>query len=286
MLMTNAYDSLMTKSLTPIALCADDYGQNGAIDAAIEALLALGRLSAVSCFSTAPRWQQHSAPWLREQLREQASVADFGLHFNLTENFNAGPGTSLSALILRSYLKQLDPEHISTLLHQQLDAFEAELGQMPDFIDGHQHVHQLPIVRKVLLTVLATRYPERGPWIRNTLAANPQWHGKTDILKFLGGNALAKTIASANIATNNGFAGVYDFNTSNYADRFEEWLKSARTGMLVMCHPGISRHANDAISAQRIVEYLFFSSARFPEMLDQHGVQLAKLSVILAASTS
>ena len=55
----------MNTSFTPIALCADDYAQNPGIDAAVQTLLAQSRLSAVSCFSTAPRWLQQAAPALR-----------------------------------------------------------------------------------------------------------------------------------------------------------------------------------------------------------------------------
>ena len=76
-------------SLIPIALCADDYAQNQAIDDGILSLLAEQRLSAVSCFSTAPRWRQQSAPALREVAA--AGAADVGLHFNLTEGFGQKP---------------------------------------------------------------------------------------------------------------------------------------------------------------------------------------------------
>ncbi len=278
--------------MTFIAICADDYGQNAAIDAAINTLVGMGRLSAVSCFSTAPRWQQHSAPLLREQ----AGLADIGLHFNLTESFDSiTPAPSLSRTILRSYLRQLDPQQIRVLFHQQLDAFEAALGQTPDFIDGHQHVHQLPVVRDVLLTELAARYPAKRPWIRNTVPANQEWRGKPQILSLLGGKALAKMVAENDFPTNNGFAGVYGFkpnamnavnaaNIADYAARFEAWLQSARTGMLLMCHPGAdARDVSDAIAVQRVVEYGFLKSERFVEILAELGVRVGRVSGLLGS---
>ena len=118
--------------MIPIALCSDDYAQNPGIDAGILALLAAGRLTAVSCFSTSPSWLAVSAPALRAY-REQA---DIGLHFNLTEGFGAD-APSLNAVILRSLLHRMNLQIVEQQLERQLDAFEDGYGQAPDFIDGH-----------------------------------------------------------------------------------------------------------------------------------------------------
>ena len=266
-------------SFTPIALCADDYGQNQAIDSAVGSLLDMGRLSAVSCFSTAPRWHEQSAPLLRER----TAIADCGLHLNLTENFGMTPGTatSLPLQIARSYLHLLNRVQLRTMLHWQCDAFEAGLGRAPDFIDGHQHVHQLPVVRELLLELMQTRYAGQRVWIRNTLPASPQWRGKAQILKRLGGAHLALRLIQSGLATNRGFGGVYGFDTDDYASRFASWLTAAQPGMLLMCHPASALQDNDAIAAQRIVEYHFFSSAQFPSILESHAVRLQRLSAII-----
>ncbi|MFD2272715.1 ChbG/HpnK family deacetylase [Undibacterium arcticum] len=136
--------------------------------------------------------------------------------------------------------------------------FEAGLGRVPDFIDGHQHVHQLPVVRELLLELVQTRYAGQRMWIRNTLPATPRWRGKAQILKRLGGAHLARRLEQSGLATNRGFGGVYGFDTDDYASRFEQWLTAAQPGMLLMCHPAIALQDNDAIAAQRVVEYHFF----------------------------
>lgn len=266
----------MNPALTPITLCADDYAQNEGIDHAILALLAAKRLTAVSCFSTAPRWRQQAAP----ALREHSAQADMGLHFNLTEGFAAPALHQLNGLILRSLLTRLAPQRLERLLHQQLDAFEAGFARAPAFIDGHQHVHQLPGVRQVLLQILQSRYPGMDIWVRNTVPANPQWRGKAAILKHLGGAAIARALQAASIRSNNGFAGVYGFDRADYDLCFGEWLRAARPGMLIMCHPGANVHAGDAIAKQRLVEYQFLRSPAFDEMLDAARVRLLPLSRI------
>ena len=55
----------------------------------------------------------------------------------------------------------LDTDEIRAEVARQLDRFEAGLGFPPDHIDGHQHVHVLPGIRRALLTEVAQRYRAR-----------------------------------------------------------------------------------------------------------------------------
>jgi predicted glycoside hydrolase/deacetylase ChbG (UPF0249 family) len=272
----------------PIVLCADDYAQNQAIDDGILHLLAERRLSAVSCFGNSPRWLQQSAPALREVISTAnvGDAVDVGLHFNLTEDFggagadtNASPAPyQLRRLILRSLFTRPDVKLLRQRLHNQLDAFEAGYGQPPAFIDGHQHVHQLPGVRQVLLQVLDSRYPGLPIWVRNTVPASAAWRGKPVILKLLGGAMTATALRGLGISSNQGFAGVYGFDRPDYAACFAEWLQAAKPGMLIMCHPAAAVGEHDSIAAQRLVEYRFFQSPAFLSMLQGAGVALAPLS--------
>lgn len=266
--------TLMNNPMTPIALCSDDYAQNPGIDAGIRNLLELGRLTAVSCFSTSPSWLSTSAP----ALQAHRGQADIGLHFNLTEGFShAAP--SLHAVILRSLLRNLDLQKVEQELERQLDAFEAGWGQPPDFIDGHQHVHQLPGVRQVLLKTIQRRYAGHPVWVRNTVPANPAWRGKPQILKYLGGQSLAADLQAAGIASNHGFAGVYGFDRADYAACFQVWLDAAQPGMLIMCHPATEAYPDDEIAQQRVVEYRYFTSEKFTGMLAAAQLRLERLSI-------
>ena len=46
----------------------------------------------------------------------------------------------------------------------QLTAFIDTFGHLPDFVDGHQHVHLVPQVRGALLKVVAETAPDA--WVR------------------------------------------------------------------------------------------------------------------------
>lgn len=257
-----------------IGLCADDYGQHAGIDDAVCALLAQGRLSAVSCMSEAPRWPAAAA-----RLRE-LDGADIGLHLNLTERF-AAPQAGLGKLIATCYLRRLDADVLRATLARQCDAFEAALGRAPDFIDGHQHVHQLPQVAEALLELIARRYGARPPWVRNTVPLAGLAGFKPTVLRALGGGALAQRLRARALPTNAGFGGVYGFNTPDYGARVDGWLARAREGALLMCHPASAAVAGDPIGAQRLVEYAFLASPAFGAMLAARQVRLARLSTIL-----
>lgn len=260
--------------MTPIALCADDYGQHAGIDTGILHLLAMQRLTAVSCMSNSPRWHTHSAP----ALREGAFNADIGCHLNLTEGFSHAPPYQLSTLLLHSYLTRMNHVLLRDALHQQLDQFETGLGRTPDFIDGHQHIHQFPHIRDALLHVLTTRYPNQTLWIRNTLPAYPHWGRKSQALKYLGGTSLARMLRQQSIPTNHGFAGVYGFDQPDYAHCFKNWLTHATESMLIMCHPANTVADHDPIAPQRVIEYQFFNSSFFTEQLNRYQIKLIRLS--------
>ncbi|MFO6420142.1 ChbG/HpnK family deacetylase [Hylemonella sp. W303a] len=285
--------------MIPIAVCADDYAQNAAISAGILNLLDQKALSAASCFSTAPSWREQAAPALRERMQAGVDLhrqADIGLHFNLTEGFGGSAAGSLNGWILRGLVGELNRPTVRTMiattLQRQLDAFEQGVGRTPDFIDGHQHVHQFRGVRDLLLDVVAQRYPQRNssgqgatqPWIRNTVRASRAWRGKAQVLERLGGSTLANELLRLGYASNHGFAGVYGFDRADYGACFDQWLKAAQPGMLIMCHPAnrvLDSGPPDLIAAQRVVEHRYFTSSAYTEALHAAGVQVQRLSDLL-----
>lgn len=261
-----------TTPIKQITLCADDFALHPAVDAAVVALAKAGRLSATSCMTTAPRWPQ--AAQLLTPLRPALQV---GLHWNLTEGHGQPNATALSLLqvLARAYSGCIRAATAADSLQRQLDAFEQHTGTPPDFIDGHQHIHQLPGLRTALLQVLRQRYGANPPWVRSTLPA--QWGiNKAAVLALLGGYRLHQMLGKAGLRHNRQFAGVYGFDAATpeaYGAHMEQWLRSAPSGTLLMCHPANAAVSGDAISAQRIVEYGYLASPAFGELL--HHCQAA-----------
>lgn len=215
-----------------ILLCADDYGLHPAVDAGIRDLIAAGRLGATSCMTLAPGWAE--AARALAPLRGRAEV---GLHFALTEPFPGQPHEPLGGLILRAFSGQLDTAWLQAAWRAQLDAFEAHWAAPPDYVDGHQHVHQLPGIREVMLAELMRRYPDRRPWLRVTVPA--RWQGlKAQIIALLGGYGLRARLRRLAWRHNRDFLGVYDFTPGQFPVHMTRWLASAQDGTLIMCHPG------------------------------------------------
>ncbi|HUD34437.1 MAG TPA: ChbG/HpnK family deacetylase, partial [Variovorax sp.] len=209
-----------------IALCADDFALHPAVDDAVLRLAHQGRLGATSCMTTSPRWAE-SARGLRADAPPTLST---GLHFNLTEGHGDAAPT-LVAVLRDTYARRLPMAGVRERIVRQLDAFEQAMGRAPDFVDGHQHVHQLPGVRDALLDVLVERYgddadpsasapgPSPMPAVRAKVPARRGWGaGKAGVLAVLGGWWFRRRLDHLGIPHNTGFAGVYGFDAPTPAD--------------------------------------------------------------------
>ena len=177
--------------MNPIIMSADDYAYSASIDEAIIKLIKNDRLSATSCMVLSPRWKEAGA-LITPAIRKKASI---GLHLDFTQFGNAYPHVKL---ILLSLMRRLPKESIKISINKQLDAFEEVIGSSPDYVDGHQHIHQLPQIRDVLIEVLLERYQNNLPWLR--IAKPPVSDGlKGLIIRLLGANALEKKALEAQL---------------------------------------------------------------------------------------
>lgn len=268
----------MTKTKN-IILCADDFGLSAEISKAILTLVDAGRLSAVSCMSSMPDFAPVAA-----QLVARKQRAQLGLHFNLTEGqLLAHPERdcfTLNQLLLKTHLRLSDRSLIAAELHAQIDRYVELMGALPDFIDGHQHVHQFPQIRDILLRVYQQRLINK-PWVRVTYPAvmYAPYRFKTAVLGFTGGRVLSVCLKQLAIAHNTLFAGIYDFAAdADYRHLFRHWLEEASTNTLIMCHPGLGERAEDAIAHARLNEFHYLGSDAFLVDCAEFGVSLAGLA--------
>ncbi|HZH28453.1 MAG TPA: ChbG/HpnK family deacetylase [Azospirillaceae bacterium] len=270
----------------PFVLCADDYALSPGVSRAILDLLERGRLSATSCMSIRPEWARH-ASWLRSYVGR----VDLGLHFTLTDHRPLGPMPrlapggrlpTLGGLLRLAFAGRLDPEEIAAELDRQLAAFVAHLGHPPDYVDGHQHVHQLPVVRDVLVRRLAGS----GSYVR-LCAERPATIVRRGVAVpkalFIAGLGLGlrRLLVRHGIRHNAGFGGVYAFDTrASFGHLFERFVHGIGPGALVMCHPGfpddVLREV-DRLVEPRLPEHRWLAGPGFRDLLDRHGLRLARL---------
>lgn len=229
-------------------ICADDYGLRDDIDHAILQLCEAGKLTAVSCLALFERCDAEAF----KKIRTYEDRVDIGLHFCLTdENLPLSAPlekTKLSSygkLFRRTLLRQLKREEILHLLDAQYKLFLDKVCRAPYYIDGHLHAHQLPVVADVLVEFVSKLPPSQRPYIRNTRLSASQLRGKNlPWLKagFIGsfGTRLESKLHAAQIPTNDGFSGIYDFKEHNrYAEFFPKFAECLpeKNGILVT-HPG------------------------------------------------
>lgn len=247
---------------------------NAAVDAGILSLADLGRLSATSLLVDGPSARQNMPALLATRLQ-------IGLHLNLTESFGpSGLCLPLKSLIQAAYLHRLPLGQVRTEIRRQLDRFQELTGRLPDYVDGHQHVHQLPGVRDQLLQTLDTQAVR--PWLRDT--ARPRVAGlpwrlrfKAQVIAGLGAAGLRRRAQAAGFSQNPGFLGVYDFKggISAYEAWMSRWLAQAQDGDVLMCHPARGADASDLLTDQRQAEYAVLSGARMAQWLADRRLMIA-----------
>jgi len=268
----------------PVVLCADDYGLSPGVSRGILDLARRQRISATGSMTNIPAFRD-AAP----ALRELSGTIGLGLHLTLTTGAPLGALPRLAPdgrlpplgrLLSLSLSGRLPAAEIRPEIERQLDAFAAATGRLPDFVDGHQHVHVLAGVRGALLAALDAR-GWRG-WLRDpgdrlgAIRARPQGR-KAAVVAGLG-LGFRRAARRAGFATNRGFSGFSDFaEGEGFAEAFERSFRALGPAPLVMCHPGEideALRALDPVVASRPLELAYLGSARFAEFLDREGIRL------------
>jgi predicted glycoside hydrolase/deacetylase ChbG (UPF0249 family) len=276
--------------LISIALCADDYALSPGVDDGILSLAARDRITALSCMTASVRWFDAA-----QKLKPFFGRVDIGLHFALTQLAPLGPLPALAPngrlpslrdIYLIAMRRAIDPDEVEAELTRQLDAFSQATGRRPDFLDGHHHVHQLPVIREVVARVWRSR-AESG-WIRNT--ATPPGRIFTRgvaimraMLLAAFGSAAGRAWRTAGIGTNADFAGVRSFiERKPFRELMRRYLVGAQPGLLIMCHPGWPDDTLaqvDSVTTTRADELAYLGGDAFPVDLVAAGCRLERISV-------
>ena len=278
----------MTIHTKQFLICADDYAFSTANSKAIRELLKNKKINATSCMSTSEHWPEQArllTTLLKEIPKSQRPL--IGLHFCLTEPVNhtnkklAQPiirswftnnAISLPQILIRSQLRLLPKKQIYKILEFQWEQFIKHFGTLPDFIDGHQHVHQLPVVRGQIIKFLKNNkltqdntqnnffvratFPTYGIKYKSTNLAD--W-AKLKILNICGAKKFRNLCNKNQLLTNSSFAGLYSNHDNSEQSHIQsKFLQHTPNLGLIMCHPGEEPKSNkqfataDTIYTQRV----------------------------------
>lgn len=276
-----------------IVLCADDYALAPGVSAAILALIDAGRLSATGAMTLSRFWPQHA-----EDLAERGGRADIGVHLTLTDQVPLGPMPllapegrlpGLGRLIGLSLTGRLQTPaaqaEIAAELDRQVEAFAVRTGRAPDFLDGHQHAHQLRGIRHLVVEI-AERRLAPGGYLRVCCDPPGRILRRPAPLRALVIDALGRgfrrLVRRRGVPANDSFRGVRNFRPDEpLPDLFRRGLLGPGERPLMMCHPG---HVDadlakvDPVTGPRQGEYDFLAGQDFPALLRHTGRRPARFA--------
>jgi len=270
-------------------LCADDFAISRGVSNGIMMLAHAGRISATSCMVASSHW-----PVCADELKECSDGLDVGIHLTLTDQIPLGelpltaPGNrlpSLGNLMKTSLIGRLALSEIRLEIQRQFNAFVAHFGRLPDFVDGHHHVHQFPGIRNIVVEEIIKNFSQKMPYLRICSApANILFRRGVGIIRALGigwfGDHLQNLAKLNGIPVTRGFSGVYDFSSGTpYGELFKRFLVGLTDQSLIMCHPGLvddDLRKVDNLTNQRESELKYLMSQEFIYALEQSNVRLCR----------
>ena len=279
-------------------LCADDYGLSPAVSLGILELVEEKKLSAVSCMVLGP-----DAGTMIEKLTKHSHCIDIGLHLVLTNDQpftplsqetgltdHQGRFLTFSELLTNIYRQRVDQEALHDEIAAQLSRFESLMGFSPNYIDGHQHVQQLPMIRQAVARAAKHRmgsgrtvYVRVGGIPLGWLCAK----AITDLSKFSFGNfaisfpgrAASRAMRKFGVPHNRYLLGYYDYEGGeNFEHVFRRYLTIKPTSEdIFFCHPGYiddELRSRDDLVNSRVDVLQFLRSPAAVNMMDRMGVRL------------
>lgn len=228
------------------ALCiiADGFGLSPGVDQAILQLLAAGKISGTSCMTLFGDWKEEASLLLPVA---QEMRSEIGLHLTLTTYkplSGVNPMCKLSKRLVQCYLGGVDRFKLKRELDAQLNAFIDVIGRVPDFIDGHQHVHFLPVVREWLQERRELLISPRGtsPWLRGEphsgLTQGMRPRGRLVVVEQIA-RGFDDEMRGIGYQVKGPLIGFYERrNPKTFRAMLERWHKKAPANAVMMCHPG------------------------------------------------
>lgn len=263
-----------------IVVCADDYNISPGVSKAIRELIAKGRLNATSVMTIFPGLDEEAGAL---SATPSPAPVQIGLHLTLTGGFAPlvsppmatadGKLPNISSLLSPFSRLKVSPNAVALEIEAQMKAFEHTFGRMPDYVDGHQHCHLMPAIRKTFVETVARLTPKA--WVRQCAPAQKRAlltaDNKTRVIGALS-MAFARLAQRAGLSLNPSFSGAYSFaGEEKFDDLFPRFIGELTDRGVVMVHPGFiddTLRARDTLVERREEEYAFLNSDAFSRAME------------------
>lgn len=280
-----------------LIICADDFGISPSVSNGILELLSKKRLTAVSCMVNYDKYITYQV----KDLLNFKSNCDIGLHLNLTsgkplsKKINRGSGLvdkngnflKFHKLLGNILLNKVNKKLLFLEIKDQIDYFVFLTKKLPDFIDGHQHVQQLPVIRDLLPEICDKYFKNKNLYIRvgrfplkNSLLRllNPEMLLGSYLIHIYSKNSI-ESLSSFNIKFNNYLFGYHKYNNEqNFGKVFENYLKLSKSkNDIFFVHPGYTDELlikRDSLIEGRLKNQEFLLSENFISLLLKYKIKI------------
>ena len=263
------------RAVPRLVICADDYAISEQTSCVILRLLAERKINATSCLVEGGSWKEMAEPLKR--LQDSEPDIAVGLHLNLTDPLPhcAFPGIVQPWPVVAMRSKLMFHSHyfkmILSSFRAQWAAFIERFRRPPDFIDGHMHVHLLPVPRRALFELIWE--VNFAGWVRQCRTTSNRTNLKRLLLDPLS-DQLGLAATAAGIRPNPGFGGLRRFDLRE--DVLDIWrvdIGAMRSGGVLMVHPGdaVTKESASAIEACRMQEARALGGNAIRTILDDLG---------------
>ena len=261
----------------PIVIHADDFGETVAITNGIRRGIEAGVLTSTSIMANMP-----ATRYALERFPALAGYASFGVHLNLCEGRPLTRGRSLvdenaefypKHLLIRHALRgQLSLQDLEREIAAQI-ALVRDAGVPVSHVDGHKHLHQLPLVSTAVANVLPRFGIVRVRLARVQRLAPLRKSGT--LLRELAGWHAARVFRRAGLRSPVRMVDLADILNQRLGRRGSDSLVDARGVVELCCHPELPvASAAKPSSHQRSQELDYLLSPRFRELLTKLQARL------------
>ena len=268
----------MSRAEFNVIVHADDFGETVEITRGICAAIEAGAVTSTTIMATMPGTE--------DALPRVAALADrasFGVHLNLCEGRPLTLGPTLvneagefhrkRALFLRALSGTLSAVEVEAEVSAQIARIH-DSGVRISHVDGHKHLHQLPVVAGAVARVLPRFGIERVRLTRlRRLAAVAQ---PARAMRELLAVPAAAHFRRAGLRFPSRVADLQTIMPMVSAEAIGHTLREANGIVELFCHPGTAQADIDKPgSCDRDAELQFLLSPRFRELMQQHRIRLA-----------
>lgn len=266
----------MPPTASRLIVHADDFGETEEITRGICAAIEGGAVTSTTIMA--------NMPGTDDALGRVAALADrasFGVHLNLCEGRPLTQGRSLTdgerfcskrQLFLRSVSGRLSGADVEAEVYAQIGRVR-DAGVRISHVDGHKHLHQLPVVAAAVARVLPRFGIERVRLTRLrglAAAARPA----TLVREFLAVPAAA-SFRRAGLRYPSRIADLQTLMAAPPGGAAGTMLRDARGPVELFCHPGTAQaDIEKPGSCERHAELQYLLGDRFRELIRLHTLRL------------